>query len=246
MTISPSQGRRSPARRVVTLLILLVVLAGLVVGGLWAVDLAAKETTREEFTLNPTGDTLSIETDNGEVTLTTSDDDVVRVTRITEAGRRDPDYAETPNGDGDRLAADCPEGFLSSVCEVDYEVAVPAGLAVRIDTSSGDIRVNGVEGTLTVNTSSGSITAEEIRSDEVTLDSSSGGISLIFADEPTTSVKIDSSSGDVRVQLPSNGSYNVNADSSSGDVNIGVNDDPNGSTPVDASTSSGNIDIVNG
>lgn len=261
MTISTPSTRRSLGGRLALFVVGLLALGGVAVGGLWAVDLASSDTERVSFTMTPASDSFTVETDNGEITITASTDNRVHVTRITDRGLRSPDFTEEPDGTGDRVAADCPLSVIGSACEVDYEVAVPAGLRLQLRTASGDIKVSGmtagltidtssgdvelrdVDGPLRVDNSSGSLNADGVRSDEVTVDSSSGGVQITFTDEPSN-VSVNTSSGDVRLALPDGQAYQVDASSSSGDVRIGVDTSPEAPNKVRATSSSGNVEVV--
>jgi DUF4097 and DUF4098 domain-containing protein YvlB len=76
---------------------------------------------------------------------------------------------------------------------IELDVLVPREIAVDLATASGDIRVEGISGDVSVSTASGDIKVNDIEG-EVTVAVASGSISL---SDITGDVHIDSASGDI-------------------------------------------------
>jgi hypothetical protein len=157
--------------------------------------------------------------------------------RVTE-GLRSPERDARRLSDGTLvLRSSCPILFGGS-CDVDYEIAVPAGTAVRVDASGGDVVAEDLVSSLPVQleSSAGDITAVDVTAPELNLSSSAGDVdaSGISAD----TVSAESSAGDVSLSLLTPPDR-VDADSSAGDVELVL---PDMTYRVDASTSAGDVD----
>lgn len=114
-----------------------------------------------------------------------------------------------------------------------YRVEVPEGVAVRVKTSSGSARVEGVRAAVAVETSSGSVSLKQIRGD-VTTSATSGSVRLEKIDGAIRGV---SSSGSIRIE-ESRG--RVLAQSSSGSITVKLDAV---TAPIDLTASSGSIHL---
>ncbi|MDJ0368375.1 DUF4097 family beta strand repeat-containing protein [Streptomyces sp. H10-C2] len=143
-------------------------------------------------------------------------------------------------------------------CTIDYELTVPAGVTVKVSTSSGDVNVQGVAsadlkthsgdmavsgiaGALTTEASSGDLTAIGLSGSDVSAKASSGNIRLTFV-KPPQKVTTRASSGDVTVQVPG-GPYATDVHTSSGDRRVTVPTDPSATARIQADTSSGDVTV---
>jgi hypothetical protein len=154
MTTETHPAAPAPYRTPASVRMALYVLFGLsgvflVVSGTTSLlDQAARRTTTEVTSY--TGiDTLVVD-EASEVTLTSAPAGgrlLVRA-RVTE-GLRSPDRDTDQDGGTLMLSSSC--GFLfGDNCNVDYEIAVPPGTAVRVDASSGDVRAEDLRSTVPV------------------------------------------------------------------------------------------------
>lgn len=149
-------------------------------------------------------------------------------------------------------------GDCGDRCSIDYRLEVPASATVRLESSSGDIRVTGVAaadvetssgsvganriaGPLKVRTSSGSVTAENLAGPSAEARSSSGDVRLAFTKAPA-SVAVETSSGDARLKVPS-APYGIETSTDSGKREITLPADPSATARLSARTTSGDIRI---
>ncbi|MCM2427450.1 DUF4097 family beta strand repeat-containing protein [Streptomyces sp. RKAG337] len=143
-------------------------------------------------------------------------------------------------------------------CSIDYELTVPAGVSVKVSTSSGDvdvqgvasadltthsgdIDVSGIAGALTTSASSGDLTATGLGGADVSATASSGNIRLTFAKSPQK-VMTKASSGDVTVQVPG-GPYAIDVSTGSGDRTVSVPTDPSATARIQVKTGSGDVTV---
>ncbi|MCU1486381.1 MAG: hypothetical protein JWN67_3127 [Actinomycetia bacterium] len=151
--------------------------------------------------------------------------------------------------------------FTASWCSVMSTIRVPNGVQVvirasggsarvtdvhgdlDIDSSGGGVHVRRAAGHLTLRSSGGGIDATGLTSQVVDASSSGGGVTLTFA-EPPSSVRGRSSGGGVTVVVPHDStSYQVDARSSGGGTTTDVRSDPNGRRHIDISSSGGGVTV---
>jgi hypothetical protein len=200
-------------------------------------DLAARNTTEEVRTY--TGIRALDIDDASDVRLTSAPvGSPLQVrTRVTE-GLVSPERDARRRSDGTlELSSSCSWVFGDS-CAVDYEIAVPAGTAVHVDASGGDVVAEDLTSTLPVEleSSAGDITAIDVAAPELRLSSSAGDVDA--SGVRAESVTAESSAGDVSLSLRS-APRRVDADSSAGDVELIV---PDETYRIDASSSAGEVD----
>ncbi len=154
------------------------------------------------------------------------------------------------------LTDDCGSGVA---CAVDYVITLPASPDfVSVDTGSGDVGVDGLEGDVVVKTGSGDVTLAGIGGD-VNVDTGSGDIlghrltstaflgdtgsgdvDLTF-DVAPLQVDVGTGSGDVTLAVPA-GTYRVETSTGSGDVSLSGIEEGDGGT-LHVETGSGDIVI---
>lgn len=168
----------------------------------------------------------------------------------------------TLGGDTLRLSIDC-SGLVFS-CGSRFEVAVPPGVAVVVDSgsgtdvvsglsgpvtingASGDVHVNGVSGPLQVTTGSGDITATAIGSPAVRTTSNQGSSDITFAAAPR-SVTVRCTVGNAEVKVPAAGHrYHVLVSSGTGNARSAVPDDGQSGSVVQVSSGNGNAAVLAG
>src|SRR5207244_4070496 len=120
----------------------------------------------------------------------------------------------TRSGNAVRVEANLPEGngFSWGRNALDFEVTVPVNIPLRIDDSSGDLRVEGV-GAADIHDGSGGLHVRNVSGD-LNIEDSSGEIVVEHAGGTVT---IDDSSGSIDVEDA--GAVNIVADGS-GSVEI--------------------------
>ncbi|MFE1174430.1 DUF4097 domain-containing protein [Streptomyces sp. NPDC058773] len=140
-------------------------------------------------------------------------------------------------------------------CTVDYTLDLPAGIpvsgrtssgaveltdvgAVKMTTSSGDIRLIGARGAVDARTSNGRITGRGLSGPSIAAETSNGAIDL----SPATAqnVRAETSNGAIRLRLPK-GPYRVAAETDNGEKHIAVPQDPAARFLLKLTTSNGDI-----
>lgn len=159
-----------------------------------------------------------------------------------------------------RLSIDC-SGLVFS-CGSRFEVAVPPGVAVTVQSGSGtdtvsglsgpltvsgnqgDVNLSGMSGPLRVSTGSGSITAAAIRSSAVQVTTNQGSADISFVAAPQ-SVTVKCSTGNATVRVPAAGHrYHVLVSSGTGNASSEVPDDRQSGRVVQVSSSNGDATVL--
>jgi hypothetical protein len=158
------------------------------------------------------------------------------------------------------LTSDCGTFGVITNCTTQFTLRVPAGIALAVETSSGDVEVEGQTGALTLVSSSGDVVARaaapaialdtssgdvvvEGSATDVTASTSSGDVEIAIAGAPPASVRAETSSGDVLVEVPY-AAYDVETDTDSGDDNVeDIRQDGSAPRTIVARTSSGDVTV---
>ena len=149
-------------------------------------------------------ETLAIDTDIGEISVTSVDRDDIHLDIVEQSSsiRTDLDdlTLEIERTDGRlelRSAWDGSEGWFSSRPAMDLDVEIPRELHLeRVDTSTGRITVRDVEGDLTATASTGRVDVSDVDG-SVTAETSTGRIEVA---DVTGTVTADASTGRVEVR----------------------------------------------
>jgi hypothetical protein len=192
---------------------------------------------------------LQLHSSSADVEIVPGTGRLVRIQWRAEWVGKRPSHSLTKQDGVLRLGSSC-AGGLSSVtglftfdvpCSAHYRVEVPAGQAIRLEVSSGDVKLTNLRGRVDVATSSGDISARDMPGGgTVKLAASSGDISARF-DGPPASLTATASSGDVSVHVPS-GRYRIDASASSGDRSVqNLIDDPASTRTIVVQTKSGDV-----
>jgi hypothetical protein len=181
----------------------------------------------------PAAHRLVVHSSSGNVTVTgTSRDDIAGTAKRTWSFVQ-PKVTTTHVGDAVELSVSC--GWnISGYCGASFDLQVPAGTAVDLETSSGDVTATGLHADATLRTSSGNASATGVTGN-VTAHSSSGDVT---ATGVTGTLSLDTDSGTIAVS--DSAAPRVDASTSSGDVRIDLAAD---SEAIDARTSSGGVAI---
>lgn len=190
----------------------------------------------------------------GRVRLHSGDGDEVLVERdLRGSPLSKPD--EDIDAGGDRLEIDtrCSGFLFFSGCSVNYDITVPAGTEVTVETISGQVAANGLEGDLNVQTTSGGVQVGE-HVGAVEAETVSGSIGLEDVEGPvkaqsTSGRIVASGAGELLEATTTSGQIDaayfeadeVRAESVSGRLQLG-----GGFTTLEASTVSGNVTVSTG
>ncbi|HJU96937.1 MAG TPA: DUF4097 family beta strand repeat-containing protein [Jiangellaceae bacterium] len=257
----------SPRRRRPILRILLVVAIVLLALGLWAAaSWALRSTESDTVSIDESYDSIAIDVSAGDIVIEAGSGDDTTLEWRTEVGPfRDAEVSHRV--DGDRLVIDtgCEGGLLSlplSFCRADLSLTVPADVDVVAESSAGQVRASGLEGSadlessagevrvddhsgrLRAHSSAGAVIVDGLASDDAEVSSSAGRVE-VTATEPPQNLRAESSAGQVIVTLPDE-TYDLDADSSAGDVTIEVPTDPDSRFHVEASSSAGDVTVTSG
>jgi DUF4097 and DUF4098 domain-containing protein YvlB len=206
-------------------------------------------------------DELQIRAGGGDVMLMPARGDDVVIDSRARGSLVTPELEVDVNGYDVAVNGGCREVSFGH-CEATLLVQVPAGTAVRVDassgdlsaeglnanvslsTGSGDVRVRRLNGRLDLDTASGDVDGANLRSDSVSASTGSGDVDLDFALPPDT-VDADTASGDIRIFVPRGPElYSVDVDTASGDENVDVDRDAGSSRLLKAQTGSGDVEIA--
>ncbi|MDQ4090120.1 MAG: DUF4097 family beta strand repeat-containing protein [Actinomycetota bacterium] len=203
---------------------------------------------------------LTVDNDAGSIRLRPSADGTLIIDRKETRGLTKPAYSERMEGDRLIVDADCRSG-LSSWCEVQLEIAVPAGVDVDASGGAGSVRADGLDAGLRLRSSGGSITVvgggsvidlessggsvnvESGRAEQVKARSSGGSVRVRSAIVPR-SLDVRSSGGSVMVEVPDTPTpYRVDASSTGGSSRTQVRTDPTSDRLITARSSGGSVTV---
>lgn len=188
-----------------------------------------------DFSVDEVVEEIVVAIDAGSVEVMVGSGVGVRVERQLRFDDDRPDVSHSIEDGRLRIEADCPGGFFGAACSVDHVLLVPASVDVKIDTSAGSVRVDGIQGIVEVETGSGSIELVGL-SGSVTADSGAGGIVL---DGLSGDSKAGTGSGAVRgtgLATPS-----LVVDTGSGSIDLRFETSPD---ELDVEAGSGSVTVV--
>jgi DUF4097 and DUF4098 domain-containing protein YvlB len=240
----------------------LLILAALLVAGCWIVTDYKSYTldVPETRTWPATGIVdFSVKTENGEVAVAATQTDTDDISAVLTRSCTGADSAEAAahidditvteevTGTAVTLDADMPNSTVRNY-GAHFDVTMPAGIAVDLETRNGPIAVTGTMSEVKVKTTNGGIDTDGSRG-ELALESSNGPIavtdhigsadvktsnggvdcSLTLA-EATQSADLETSNGPVTLELPSDAEVTFDASTTNGKVTV------EGFTSVDYTT----------
>lgn len=249
----PSPTTSIPPRRVSPWLVV-----GAVVGAAMIVLSAASfagllsRHTDSVAVVAPAAARLVVHSTSGNVTVTGADRDDIAGTAQRTWSFVQPTITSEHVGDTVELRVDCGWSFVG-YCDAAFDLQVPAGTAVDLHTSSGDVAASGLRADATLTTDSGRVSATDVvgsvqagtSSGDVVLSGVTGDLDLRLssgsvevADSAAAHVTARTSSGDVRLDLRSDAEA-IDAHTSSGQVAIKLPDTPSVAYRLDLRTGSG-------
>ncbi len=102
---------------------------------------------------------------------------------------------------------------------VDFNVTIPANANLKIHTETGTIDVEGVSGTMSLTTDTGSITAnQDALSGPSTLQTATGSITFDGSIAPSGNYQFSTDTGSVDVTLPASSSFHLDASTDTGSI----------------------------
>jgi hypothetical protein len=243
----PGPRRRSRAGPIAAIVAILVIgVVGLVVvAGVFAVQRFTGETDTKLLETSSDATAVRIGNGCGSVQVLPGAPGVVRTSARVTSWWSTPRV--TSRDDGGEVVVDVQcRSFGGSVSLV---VEVPGATRVQARSSAGQVEASGLTGPLTLHSSAGSVTGENLGSAEVAADSSAGSVSLRWAaDADPQRVDASSSAGSVTVLVPDRPgrAYRVDADSSAGSTTVEVRSDPAAARTIRAHSSAGSVTVAYG
>ena len=243
-------------------LVLTALLVGLV--GFVALNAMARQTMREEHSYAFTGKALSIDAAIGDVHIVPGRSGQITVARRLTYGLRRPFVEERLDGDTFRVTDRACTADVAFACEVRWLLQVPREVDVEVTTQTGSINVSGMNNTVkvvsdsgsvrvdapsgrlvTLRSRTGSVMAQNVRSDQVVATSVKGSVSLTFRSPPSLVVG-RSDTGKVGVVLPDGDeTYRVEAKSSQdGSRTVTALQDPDSRRRINVRSGKGDVSVL--
>ncbi|MGH9569004.1 MAG: DUF4097 family beta strand repeat-containing protein [Candidatus Angelobacter sp.] len=228
--------RRAVRRQRPALSITLIVLAAAMLAG----QASAADTQKEARLEIAPGGTVNITNNAGSVSLKAGAGNQVQIAYTTHSDKVEVDHESTSNKRRIEIRTH-PIGDAkpsSDESKVDYEITVPAGVSVRVATSTAPITVDGLSGDITLFSDTGEITVSNVARSHLHIHGVAAPVSL----SKVNGGHVDVTSNQGAVQLVDVTGPNVNVGSSSG--NISYQGDCSGTGDYVLTTHSGNIDVL--
>ena len=157
----------------------------------------------------------------GDVKLTAGDRVDVSVKRTSNWLFSKPELRQYVRNGVLHLESHCRHGFL---CDTNYAVRMPAGVAVEVDEDAADVQVHGAPGSVSVHSDAGDVDVEVARA--------------------PLRIDVESNAGDVDVTVP-RGTYAVIADTNAGDESVrGIVRYDRAAHAIRASTDAGDVTVT--
>ncbi|MFJ8075139.1 DUF4097 family beta strand repeat-containing protein [Streptomyces sp. NPDC096176] len=255
----PSRLRRHHRRAVRTVVAASgAVLLGFGPAGCGSADASGAPVEEKSFRLS--GKTLTIDSDNSDITLVPADVEEVEVTRQVDGWvflGEGPEAVWKMEGATLTLKVDC--DAVAGDCVARHTVKVPRGTAVTVEDDNGKVTASGFDtalklrsdngaievtdssGPLRLDSENGSVVAQRVTGKSVVATSDNGSVRLEPAGVPDR-VEAVSDNGWIEIALPGAGApYAVAAESDNGDVDVTVPTDDGSRHIVKARSDNGKI-----
>ena len=188
----------TPARRVILVIGVPIVLAVIVIGAAgWAsgaVTVFARQVSyRVAVNVPATGGHVSVTAGSADVNLGSGTGDLIRVRGTLRGSFVRPTFSWQSTAAGLALHAECRVPIGN--CSLQYAITAPASFPIAVTDSSGNMNASGLRGTVTLSDGSGDLGASGLAGN-IRLNNSSGNIS---ASGLTGGIRLDNSSGNITV-----------------------------------------------
>lgn len=163
--------------------------------------------------------TLVIHDSTGSITIQKGgDNSQVTITAIkrTSAFNNAPTVKYAKNGSTITADEQGRSSFLGS-SSVDFEVTVPVNANLQIHSDTGEIQVSDINGTMSLTTNTGAITAnQDTLSGQSVLHSDTGSVTFNGSLAPDGNYEMSTNTGSVDVTLPSDAAFHIDASTDTG------------------------------
>lgn len=227
-----------------------VLLLAATAAGVWIWTVSSpeeSETHNEEFDRTVAGVDVAVEI--GDIELNASDGAALVLERETRWRGNEPEPEESWQGDTFTAVGNCDDDLVfwwdGEECEVDYTLALPSGAAAEATNAVGEVRMNGLDGPIDIETSVGVIEGDDLRATETNVESSVGSIRLDYA-EVRGDINVIASTGDVEIIVPDDGTtYAVQFDSGVGGrtIDIATDSETRADYVITVNTSVGDLSV---
>ncbi|WP_246059754.1 DUF4097 family beta strand repeat-containing protein [Herbidospora galbida] len=199
-------------------------------------DFGPRSEAVEKYDVTDAVSALRIESGSGDVVVTESARTGIAVTETLHyRGDKPTDGHEVGNGTL-TLSYTCED------CSIDYDVQVPKGLNVKVDTGSGEITLRALSGPVDVSTGSGEVDASGLLAKTFRAEAGSGSVEAKFGAAPD-SVTIETGSGDGIAWVPG-GTYHATLETGSGEQTLEVANDPSAAKKIVIQSGSGDSKVL--
>jgi hypothetical protein len=221
-----------------------ILLAGIAQGAFNLAGLFARTSESHQVSYAWHGGTLSLDADDGNVTVRRSaQTQAVSVSYTEHFGLKKPVVSGRTVDAGVQLSSRCPSWLLRSGCSINYTVLVPAGAKLKLATRDGSVLLDGVDGPVTVNAGDGRVQASDLHSSKVDISGGDGSVSLGWASTPEA-VRVSMGDGSINLSLPAgSGPYAVAKHMGDGRSDITVAQDPKAPRSIAVNMGDGNLSI---
>lgn len=201
------------------------------------------ERTETEVVIADEVERLRVETGNGRITVTgDTTGDVTVTARLRESDDGDATYSVRADDGTLVVEGRCDSGWFDQ-CSVGFDVTVPTGLAVDLETDNGRVAVRGLDGPIEVETDNGEIAGDGLGSSDVQVQTDNGRIELVFTTSPDA-VTATTDNGAVVIRIPDDGgAHDVSTSTDNGSVDVDVRTDPTSDRAIVVETDNGSIDV---
>lgn len=135
--------------------------------------------------------------------------------------------------------------YSCSQCGVGYQVRVPAGTKLRLKENTGGIRLLDLSGDIQAQTVTGGVDATGLRAANVTLTSTTGGVSARFA-APPARAELRTGTGGVELTVPDGQAYAVDAHAGTGGTEVSVPTQAGAPHTLVAKADTGGVKVTTG
>jgi Putative adhesin len=195
---------------------LVLIGAATVLGVWWA---ASSERREVSYRVIGTLSAVELDLDDASVEIVGGEAGPVQVTRTEEfAFGRPPEDSHAVRDGVLRISSRCPDTVVGT-CHSTYRLLVRDNVDVDVSTSTGRVRIAGLNGSARVETSSGPIAVDGFCGFQLTATSGTGDVRGA-ADCSPDRIELRSASGDVQAFVPANNRYRVDANSDGGSVEV--------------------------
>jgi hypothetical protein len=191
------------------------------------------------FTIDSRVTSVIIKGGSGSVDVTGGSRSTVGVSQQASYSKTPPAAKRTLSGTTLTLSYTCK---VELSCGISYILRVPRGVAVQVSAGAGAITLTGLSGAVTAQTSTGLITAVDLRSAAVSLTSDAGGIIATCSAAPR-SLHASTKLGPITLTVPGAVAYKISAHTFVGTSTITVRRSASSPYAISANSDVGSVSI---